>query len=63
VYIRNINKSGVKIVENHYDTILWLKLDKLFFFISLMLFILAAFMYGRLSHLHDVILFEDLFDS
>lgn len=46
VYCKNDIANGVEVVKNHYDTIIWLKLDKIFFKLKRM-YICAGFICGE----------------
>ena len=63
IYIKEELADGIKIVKNHFDTIIWLKLDHLFFNISEDFYICATYVWGHESPVYNtfnVDLFEIL---
>jgi len=63
LYIKEELVNGIEIVKNHYDTIIWLKLDHIFFNISEDFYICATYIWGHESPVYNtfnVDLFEIL---
>jgi len=61
LYIRNSLCKGVSVVRNHFDTIIWLKLDKLFFNFTDDVYIAGVYMWVEGPPAYNVVN-EDLFD-
>ena len=63
VYTRNSITSGISVVKNVHDKIIWLKLDKSFFNNNEDIFIAAVYIWGSdfpMANLIDTDLFESL---
>jgi len=61
LYIRNSLCKGVSVVRNHFDTIIWLKLDTLFFNFTDDVYIAGVYMWVEGPPAYNVVN-EDLFD-
>ena len=46
IYVRNSIKPGISIIENHFDIIIWLKLNEQFHNFTQDLFLAGAYMWG-----------------
>ena len=53
IYIKEEVAKDIVIVKNHYDTIIWLKLDNTFFNISDDLYICATYIWGQKSPVYN----------
>lgn len=60
MYVKNDITQGVKIVKNHFDTILWLKLDKAYFDIDDDILLAGVYMWVENSPAYNVVT-TDLF--
>ena len=63
MYVKDSVSKGIKVVQNHYDTIIWIKLDKLFFNLSSDVFIAGVYLWGESSPAYNIVnvnLFEIL---
>lgn len=61
IYIRNSIKSGITVVKNHFDTIIWLKFDKNHVGLPNDIFLGGVYMWSDESPVADIIN-EDLFE-
>ena len=61
IYFKDHLENGIKIVKNHYDSIIWLKLDHTFFNIDEDVYICAAYIWGDNSPVYNT-LNVDLFE-
>ena len=55
LYIRDSISDGVKLVRNHYDSIIWIKLDKNFFNIESDIYIAGVYIWGENSPAYNSI--------
>ena len=63
IYIKESIKDGISIVRNHCDTLIWLKLDSLFFCSTQDIYLRALYMWPDVSpaaRIYDVNLFDML---
>ena len=63
IYVRNTIKTGISIAKNHYDTLVWLKLDKDLFGFQNNIFICGLYMWSDESPaaiLNDIDVFNVL---
>ena len=66
LYCKNTIKNGVTIVKNHFDTIIWLKLDKAFFANDSDIYVCGVYIWGNNSPaaiVYDVDVFQILQDD
>ena len=61
IYFKDHLENGINIVKNHYDSIIWLKLDHTFFNIDEDVYICAAYIWGDNSPVYNT-LNVDLFE-
>lgn len=54
VYVRNDIAKGVTIVQNHLDTIIWLRLDREYFFFEEDVFLCGAYIWGESSPMYNI---------
>jgi hypothetical protein len=62
LYFKEHLKEGIEIIQNHHDTIIWLKLDKHFFKTDEDIFICGTYLWGENSPAYNIVNI-DLFDS
>ena len=55
LYIRDSISDGVKLVRNHYDSIIWIKLDKNFFTIESDIYLAGVYIWGENSSAYNSI--------
>lgn len=55
VYVRNEIYKGVQMVKNHYDTILWLKLDKHFFQMENDIYLAGVYIWVENSPAYEIV--------
>lgn len=61
LYYKNSIKDGVSVIMNHFDTIIWVKLDKEFFKLDSDMYICGAYLWGENSPAYNAVN-VDLFD-
>ena len=61
LYYKEQLKDGIQIIKNHFDTIIWLKLDHLFFNTQNDIYVCGAYIWGEDSPMYNSIN-VDLFD-
>ena len=55
LYIKDCISDGVKLVKNHYDSIIWIKLDKNFFNVESDIYIAGVYIWGENSPAYNSI--------
>jgi len=61
IYVKDHLKNGIEILRNHYDTIIWLKLNHEFFNMASDVYICGSYIWGEDSPVYNTIN-VDLFD-
>jgi exonuclease III len=61
IYIKDHLKNGIEIIRNHYDTIIWIKLNHAFFNTARDIYICGSYIWGEDSPVYNTIN-VDLFD-
>jgi len=55
LYYRDSIKDGVSVVKNHYDSIIWVKLDKTFFELENDMYICGVYLWGENSPAYNAV--------